>query len=298
MRPGSPKPAFLISDWHHGSLDRFRDRQVAAGTGGYRLIVHLHHRENREHLRASLLARLARAGGSSRTILVATLSDYLSRSGRVHCFRVNKDLTYNASERLDTLILYSTDPIASDTPNYQPMTRDSVPERAIWLLSVDNADGGSPLCEHPSDAEEEGRGHSVDGNWFRRCWGNVRSSGRERRRLGDQPRRLRLLRRALPIVVALAALLPGGFLPVDNFDPDAPPPSFAMYAIFVALVWLAMTAYMANAAWYYTFVELPAPRRWEATTARCVSDGDRARNGLWANIAPRDKQRMHSDPRP
>ena len=123
LRPSSPKPAFMIKGWHHTSIDRLPGASDRPLRGGFRLTIHLHHRESRQHFKNSLEKRFAGVGRSSRTLLVTSLEDYLTDANLIHCFTVDRSETYCSKDRLDTMIVYSADPVIAGRESYRTVSK-------------------------------------------------------------------------------------------------------------------------------------------------------------------------------
>ena len=277
LRPSSPKPAFVITNWHvaHGS-----DMDTVAGQftpGGYRLTVTLHHSESPRHF-----VRSMRPGFRSRprTLVICTPEDYIWQEGAFRCLTVRSPTVSLRRRKYHNITLKSTDPLVSGVPNSDLRLASDIPRNSIWLF-VGEGHVADPLV----DEQVEQQSRIPLELWSTRM------------------RRYVMYMLLLVIMIAIAILITEQLLSLgSDLESDDLPWFVELEMIALSVVTYGIIVMALWDIWYWIFewreswsrkaMERagsacpcePRPRRftrraWIASTTRCMADGDRVRNG-------------------
>lgn len=287
--PTFAKPAFLLSTWHKvdgSTMPHSHDRFTV---GGYRLLLRVADSENRAHLRAPIAASVV---GASRTLLICTPENFLSRRGPVHCCAINGFRVKLSNERPDTVIVYSVDKQRHGMPTYRKVPRCEVPPGGIWLLSLDRQGDIRPEASALQQRFSPTKGYKPISARMARMRCNLLRSGS-----GPLPRRDPCLRNHLPPFMLFTVVCLAPLLLLMLYAPsltDAVPPIIS-YMIILA-VFLLYQIWV----WYVAFVfsslvvrGLDAPPSWTATTLRCLADGTHIRDGLYRHLCRQQRAEIH-----
>ena len=283
LRPSSPKSAYAIANFATSDYSTVpEDGEYSAG--GFRLVVELKHTESTRHFLRSL-----RTGTRTwkRTVAICGPGDLYCRDRVVTCFTVAPPVRRSDWRSTQHVTLYSSDPLFSGAHHGAEMWPDDLPGDTIWLVDIGCSNGD---ITQPSSYEGTPVSHSsFDPGIFR------------------LRRYLIFLMLVLTFVIATFADATRPTLDMNDNIPWAVEATEDALVILILVIqftaFYLFFVYLAWNMWWYFWFELPErwlrnawnslragsylrevlrPTRmqtWQASTTRCVADGDRVRNG-------------------
>ena len=317
VRPGSPKPAFLIDGYELRDAADFGSVRDMLRPGGLRMAIRVHGSESARHLMETLRSGDIR---NPRNVVICTLRDLRYQHGRGRYFSLDGRFIKRARDTLGTVIAFTVDPLFAVHGQGTSIAISEVPPDAFFLvtdemLSARGITGLAPFRHKSSEAPP------VCGD----C-GEPASPAKIQSDPWRCTRRYRYVMPVLLLAVGLCLLLWAASLHPDEESGDAAarvgelaqngeqvplgdgngktPEAEGFQADVVVLIgawvvlwWIGLSILQAQLV-TYLMIELKHRSYWTATTTRCLMDGKIVRNGLRTTMCGCNRYRMRLRTRP